>query len=632
MRIGLIAIALLSIAMDLCAQKARVFWEGGFKDTSGRAVISTHGDWAADGIPQLYHHWKSQLEAVADWRSGDLLESRAGDLCYTLKADSSDPVRIEFRLSHVLGSGNLEFVESQGPWVVPGVSIRHEEASPHPLDFEIQPFQNGRGLSPDELNEERSEERLAITHKAEPNTGRVPAWDRLVISIRRASGVIPNGTSFRISVGGVPFEKSSHEIPATSDPLDVAIVYDQDAPLSFWATGIHLTNPNEAKLELRWDRSKALVEAGDIQLSDDPSTIGFGLQWNSKRQVPSLSFVNLLMSNEGYVNLQPTAVLNFKEYSSQPLKALLKDAWSRMPQWPAGAKPNGRPLWESSVALADKAASHHQGLKLDSPKGTFTAMHVNQRRVLLGSVSSNPNSHFPAIWMQRHEAPVRLGDQKGELLGGNDRITSDFVGYQVRDGIERPTLWSTGDGKDYVALGLPMKRGVIGGRALDMNDSGVICGYVEAFNSGEKHRVPTVWRPNEEGEYEMAEVLPVPEAAVNGCAIAINRRGMAVGYYSTSNTNPLACYWGPFGTNHHFVDLKTHGAVRGINDLGMMVGGTDKRSYLWQSGHRHELNKIKGAPEECNALGISHTGDVILIDDNGNSIVLKPQTALTAKN
>ena len=54
--------------------KARwIQWEAGFRNDTGKAIISVDGNWTADGLPQLYHYWKENFEAAIEWRKGDLI-------------------------------------------------------------------------------------------------------------------------------------------------------------------------------------------------------------------------------------------------------------------------------------------------------------------------------------------------------------------------------------------------------------------------------------------------------------------------------------------------------------------------------------------------------------------------------
>lgn len=290
-----------------------------------------------------------------------------------------------------------------------------------------------------------------------------------------------------------------------------------------------------------------------------------------------------------------------------------------------GSRPAGRPLWESSVSLCDKADPTDRGIRIPADEGTFHARHLNQRRALFGVLESGGKQR-PAIWDQRQTSPEVVDDGPGAVEGANDRMNSDLVGYRIENGMSLPNVWlRTGD--RWTSLPLPVERLTASGRALDINDRRIACGYIDVQIHDRPNRFPCAWRHNEAGDPELI-LLPLPTTTVSAAAVSINRAGTFVGYYEPADGNSRACLWEPTESSFTFVDLDTSGVARGINDFGQIVGGSDVTSHLWQCGERHDIAKIKGGPSSSRAIGILYTGEVILGDSEEGATILKPMTAL----
>jgi probable HAF family extracellular repeat protein len=296
-----------------------------------------------------------------------------------------------------------------------------------------------------------------------------------------------------------------------------------------------------------------------------------------------------------------------------------------MPEAKAGKRPPGRPLWESSVSLCDKADPFDRGIKIAADEGTFRARHLNQRRALFG-VFENGNGQRPAIWEQRRNGPEAVDDDQGTIEGGNDRIASDLVGYRIENGMSLPNLWLKAE-DEWTSHPLPVQRLTTSGRALDINDARIACGYLDLQIHDRPNRLACAWKVDEGDDSELI-LLPVPPTAVNAAAIAINNAGTIVGYNETADSKPTACLWVPTGASFEFVDLDTSGVARGINNFGQIVGGSDITSYLWQCGERYDIAEIKGGRQRSRALGIMYTGEVILRDPVEGRMILKPATTL----
>ena len=124
--------------------------------------------------------------------------------------------------------------------------------------------------------------------------------------------------------------------------------------------------------------------------------------------------------------------------------------------------------------------------------------------------------------------------------------------------------------------------------------------------------------------------MPVPDSTISASALAMNNRGVIVGYYNTVEGTTLACKWEPSDRGHSFVDLKTSGVARGINVIDQIVGGSDKSSYVWQCGERHDLSAVNGFSESgaLRVLAIGYLGDILATGVDGQKQLLTPVTAL----
>ncbi len=588
------------------AQTPWIHWEAGFYNDTGKAVVSVQADWAADGIPQSYHYWKENLEAIVTWRAGDVLTTENNALVYETASVSNEPIQIELRLSHRLGGGPIQWVESQGPTIDGRISTSALDGAV----CELEVFLNETKLT--------DQEQRHLTN-GEPGSGE---WDRVRLTVKPVGVTLKKGTRVELQIAGAPIARSTHEIPCNSNPLPSIVVLDGIRQFSFWTTDTRFD-----QCQVQSDGSNPLVSSEHHVLrQDNHARVDLFLGQNAT--VPSFEFVNLLMEADGFTNLQPTVVLNFQQFEVQPMKHLLAGSWNRLPSHPAGTRPASRPLWESSLAFADKSDIHDLGPILDLEKGIFVAKHMNERRILSGAVRQETASH-PAIWKQREAQPIRLSHLEGEALGSDNRFDIDVVGYEVVDGIELPTLWQSKE-TGWKPTYLPTKRLAVGGRAFDINNAGLICGYTEILHGGVPNQVPCLWKRDAGSTYR-CQMLPLPGTVIHAVAVAINRRGVIVGWFTDEDSIGRACYWEPGvdGGPYQFVDLEMLGIARGINDLDQIVGGTDIDAYLWQSGNRIDLSQIPGAPLKSRALSISHLGEVMVLTDKGTRQMLVPKTTFT---
>ncbi len=642
-----------------------IVWQAGIHEDSGKVILSADGSWNANGLPQIYHFWKKNFETVIVWRQGDLLavDPVQQQLLYTLGSDAEGPLAIEFRLSHFLGAGPLEYANGTQESVPCRVFIgeivsQKSRWKPNRVSFGLSLF---KGTTPVTLKgdgiegsgwsfsrrppvpvgdaSESSKIRLvddAVTgtppsnnHKLTHLYGRsfdeaTSRWDRVVFTLMdyTGSGFMRKGTTIRILLSGAPLERSTYSVPATCDPLGPIVLHDPNSAFSFRIPKVTLGPRGSCVLE---SVSRATLVDRDTcraSLNGDwlLATIGF----RDPANPPAINFLNLTLEADSLKNIQSTVVLTFDRFKATTLSALLDGPWLRRAN---RDRPEGRPLWESSMALCDKIASAESGISVPSVSGTLRARHMNQRKVLLGSLRATDGIRRPAFWNQNADGPTVVDEAKGQIEGANDRLQMDLVGYRVERGINRPVIWQR-RAAQWQATMLPCERTAIGGRALDINDSGIVCGDQEILGEQQSHRLPCLWQASDSGHYQDPMVLPVPHDAVGGAAIAINDSGTVAGYYKDADDRSVACCWQPEGSAYRLIDLGTFGVVRGINQAGLMVGGSDVTAYLWQSGKRFDLAEIEGAPKQSRALGILSTGDVLVKTTDRRTLLLSPVTAL----
>ena len=163
--------------------------------------------------------------------------------------------------------------------------------------------------------------------------------------------------------------------------------------------------------------------------------------------------------------------------------------------------------------------------------------------------------------------------------------------------------------------------------ALDINDRRTACGFIDVQLHDLPNKVPCAWRLADATDPPLI-LLPLPTDAVNAAAVAINNAGTIVGYYEPADLRSRACVWEETESGFEFKNLETFGVARGINNFGQIVGGSDRTSYLWQDGERHDIAEIKGGPERSRVLGILFTGELILRDSHQRATILQPRTAL----
>lgn len=662
----------ISLMLSTTIAKARwILWEGGFRSDTGKAVISVDGNWTADGLPQLYHYWKENFEAAIEWRKGDLMSvaSTQQQIVYTLATDADGPIRIDFRLSHIIGYGPLELVETRGDNELASVFIReHSESGndfdPNRVSYQLELFRNDRAVR---LRDHKGgidyeaapgmtfshhpifpweDESAASAVTIDGNVARgsppdgntmptylccasfgfgidAPSWDKITLTVRAngAGKIIKKGTQFRILLSGVPLRRSHHSIPATSDPLPPAIVYDTDKPLGFRITGVGADDTQSQVAP----RSRLVAEDSIHDQDRVGSSVPIGFRLGPNRIAPAREFLNVVLRSEGWTNVQPTVVLNYNDYSKIRLPELMQSSWSRTPDFDAGARPPGRPLWESSVSLCDKADPSDRGIQIPAGEATFYARHLNQRRAFFGGFE-RAGQQRPAIWEQRQTLPEEVDDNPGAVEGANDRLIADLVGYRTENGRPLPSLWvRTND--VWRSFYLPVERFTVSGKALDINNERIACGHIDVQIHDRPNRLACAWRL-ENPELLDLILLPLPSDAVNAAAVAINTLGTIVGYYETADSKSRACLWEATESSFNFVDLETFGVARSINDFGQIVGGSDLKSYLWQCGERYDIAEINGAPNRSRALGITFSAEIILITPEGETSILTSNTQL----
>ena len=146
-----------------------------------------------------------------------------------------------------------------------------------------------------------------------------------------------------------------------------------------------------------------------------------------------------------------------------------------------------------------------------------------------------------------------------------------------------PRLWKPfrrmADGT-FEWLALP--TGAVGGRAYDINEAGVIVGFVRVLDERRAYR----WQPNGTGAYLSAPAGPSE-------ALAINNDGVIVGY--ASNT---AARWSAGGA---IESLGVTGRATDINDSGVVVGSglqlspVDPWAFVLVSGQPYWLPRPSGS-------------------------------------
>ena len=221
------------------------------------------------------------------------------------------------------------------------------------------------------------------------------------------------------------------------------------------------------------------------------NTVPFDFQLGPDRNTPSREFLSVVLQSKGWTNLQPTVALNYSAFSAVRLSEVMRNSWSRKPETKTGYRPTGRPLWESSVSLCDKADPAAKGLKIPTDNGTFCARHLNQRRILFGVFESG-NGQRPAIWEQCQLAPEAVEDGQGAIEGSNDRMNSDLVGYRIENGMPLPNLWLKAE-DEWTSQPLPVQRLTRSGRALDINDARIACGYLDLQIHDRPNRLSCAW-------------------------------------------------------------------------------------------------------------------------------------------
>ncbi len=660
----------LSLILPLAATKAHwIQWEAGFRSDTGKAVISVDGNWTADGLPQLYHYWNENFEAAIEWRKGDFISvaSPQQQIVYTLGSDADSPIRIDLRLSHIIGYGPLELVETRGDNELASVFIgQHGESGndfdPNRVAYQLELFRSDRAVRLQNHKvgiDYKTAPGMTFSHRpifpwndesvscgvtidgsvarGSPPDGNTmptylccasfgtdaPSWDKITLAVRAnvAGNIVKKGTQFRILLSGVPLQRSHHSIPATSDPLPPAIVYDTDKLLGFRITGV---GADDARSEVA---PRSLLVADDSIHHQDRvgSSVPIEFRLGRDRSAPAREFLNVVLQSAGWTNVQPTVVLNYNAYSKVRLPEVMQSSWSRTPDFDAGERPPGRPLWESSVSICDKADPSDRGFQIPAGEGAFYARHLNQRRAFFGAVERGGQQR-PAIWEQRQTSPEEVDDSPGAVEGANDRLIADLVGYRTENGRPMPNLWMKTD-EGWRSHSLPVERFAVSGSALDINDERIACGCIDVQIHERPNRLACAWSLEDSDDPDLM-LLPLPTEAVNAAAVAINNAGTIVGYYETADSISRACLWAPTDTSFEFVDLYTSGVARGINNFGQIVGGSDVTSYLWQCGQRYGIAEIKGGPDRSRALGIMSTGEVILSDPAEGGTILMPDTTL----
>ncbi|MCB1100260.1 MAG: hypothetical protein KDN22_32140 [Verrucomicrobiae bacterium] len=656
----------------LCARW--IYWQAGHRSDSGKTVISVEGSPVSNGLPQIYHFNRIRFEASATWREGDVLEVPQGEqqcLIYTLESDSNSDLNIDIRLSHELGFHPVEYVDNQTDPVVAQIFIGDyddgaSEVKAGKVSFQMKLLRAGNELQcvdqkggtdigsgmtfseppayawtdpsvPMKVTIEGLSAR-GVPRAENAGTSHMcctlydnnsPSWDQLELTIsdNSGTGTIKKGTRIRILFSGGPSSRSLHIIPATSDPVPPIVMMDTDTPLFFHTTGLQFAD-DEAQCESGSIGSALISDYHSMHDCGEAAETKIDFGFRPDRPGPSRGSLNLSLSSSGFENLQPIAVFNFHEYTTVPLPDLMESAWARVPVHDPWLLPPGRPHWESSIALCDKSDPGDEGLAFRVKEGTFLARHLNERRIVFGNLVSTGNLSRPAQWRQRDSEPAIVSELPGGLEGANDNLRPDVVGFTIEEGGNRPYAWTAIE-NGWKPHKLPVEPFTINGKALDMNDRGEACGFVDVLVSKTTNRLPCFWQP-EAGQYEAVVILPVPDSTISASALAMNNRGAIVGYYKTVEGTTRACKWEPSDRGHTFVDLQTSGVARGINAIGHIVGGSDRSSYIWQCGERHDLSAVNGFSESgaLRVLAIGYLGDILATGVDGQKQLLTPVTAL----
>lgn len=654
-------------------------WESGFRADSGQAVISVDGNPATDGVANLYHFHRVNFEAAVDWRDGDTLQTnpeQPSQWIYTVGEDSDKPLKITIRLSHVLGYETIQLVDEPGAAILCRVFMGDlpamealAESAPASLAYQIQLFRSGKELSytddPDgvdysdapgmtfnstpvvpllsgsaqaphivtetsaraaPMNEITTSSHLSV---ATFGIG-APSWDEIVLTFsdNTGSGIIRAGTRMRVLLSGVPMARSSHAIPCTSDPIPPLVYHDTDRPLHFDVTGI-VSPTGSGTVRFHDPESGELLESLSDTIAIRPSVrASFSLR--TGRGVPAGNFVNVVLESDGFFNNQPTMILVADGYQVTPLDQLMKNAWARQPDpWPS-QKPIGRPLWESSMSLCDKL-DPSDTIALQSRDGQFHARHLNARRIVFGSIELEANRPVPALWRQRSDSPTTLSESRGRAECANNQLAFRVGGHTIpASGITTPAVWVESE-KRWIEALLPVPAFCIGGNVLGINDNGVACGFVEIKVSPTPNRLPCAWVPAQSGGYGNLAVLPTPEEAVSGGAVAINRKGIIVGYTQDRSGRRRACRWNPTDTGWAWEDLGVEGVAVSINWLGTIVGGSPGKLHLWQCEERFDLNALVERSDEQleKVFAVGELGDVVGGSvGKGTRILLQPKTVM----
>lgn len=650
-----------------------VAWEAGFQSRTGRAVLSTEASPAADGIWNLYHFHRVNFEAEVRWREGDTLKvsQDQGTLDYTVGEVCQEPLTIELRLSHEIGFGALHAVHALGPEVTGCVFMgdRAGGASFQPgrLRYQMQLYRGEEelryhdhpaGVDYDAVGASMTFSEVPLISSAteavasatrierefvrgEPladtetesflccttfGTGS-PSWDRIVLTFSDHTdvGIIPAGTQMRFALSGCPLRPSAFPRRCSSDPVQPLVVFDAIAPLHVDIAGIRMPAVGGMVRRFAHSRDGLLVEgAVDYPVAGETS-VRVDYRLAEGRTVPSRGNVDVTLNSDGWRNLQANSVFNFQSYKILNLGALMAGAWARTPSWNS-VRPPGRPAWESSVALCDKIDAADHGFAIPVLGGNFHARHLNERRVLAGSIERG-GQVLPAIWTQGAASPELLAETPGLVEGASDGLDYHLAGYVFELGGYRPCLWTQRDDQwEIVSLRVP--KFTVDGRALAVAENGIACGFCDVWMTADRNRVPCVWLPSASG-YGPPTMLPVPPGTVSACALDLNRKGEVAGYFERLDGSRHACLWRPLAEGgYRFEDLTTPGAARAINNLGTVIGRSPEGTvFLWQCGECIDITEALKASGEAAVVGLTDLGDLVAkVGDDW--FVFQPETVL----